>query len=60
MKYLGKDFLYEVCAEGVTKTRRAKIQTVEFHPKLGPLFTAISPYGNTFRITKKEIKKIVQ
>lgn len=60
MKYLGREFLYEVISDGAVITRSARIQSVEFHKELGPIFTAISPYGNIFRVTKREIKKIIQ
>jgi hypothetical protein len=59
MKYLGKKFLYETIGVNGVKMNRGTITSVEFHKELGPIFNAISPFGNTFRVTKREIHKII-
>jgi hypothetical protein len=59
MKYLGKKILVETIGVNGPSMTRGRIQSVEFHKELGPVFTAISHYGNQFRVTKREIFKII-
>lgn len=51
---------YEVIQDGEAMLRRARVLKIEFHPKLGPLFTAITPFGHTIRLTKREIKRYMK
>jgi hypothetical protein len=48
---------YDVITDHGEETYSATIKSVEFHATLGPIFTAITPYGNIIRLTEKEINR---
>ena len=57
MKHIGKKFEYYT-NQGNKYT--AVCQKIEFDKLLGkPLFTGVSPYGNTVKLTKDEIHRFI-
>ncbi|MCM3130232.1 MULTISPECIES: hypothetical protein [unclassified Paenibacillus] len=51
---INKNVFFDVETEFGVRTEVAKVKSVEF-TKRGPVFTAITPLGNTVRLTKREI-----
>lgn len=57
---IGRGIEFEVVSNGEVILRKANVKSIEFHPVLGPVFTAITPFGNQVRLTKREIKRVLQ
>jgi hypothetical protein len=55
----GQVIEYEVISEGIVIVRTATVIKTELHHSLGTIFTAITPYRNQVRLTRREIKRFI-
>jgi hypothetical protein len=55
---IGRGIEYEVITENGPTTRVARVKSVEF-TDIGPVFNAVSPYGNKVRLTRSEISRVL-
>jgi hypothetical protein len=56
---IGQTIEYEVIVEGIVTVRTAIVTKTELHHSLGTIFTAITPYRNIVRLTRREIKQFI-
>lgn len=59
IKLVGTEFEFEAIRNGEIVTSRATVTEVEQHEELGPVYHGVTAYGNTVRLTEREIKTFI-
>lgn len=57
---IGKVIEYIVKTDNGLEKRKANVKKIEFNNQLGkPIFTAVTPFKNTIRLTRDEILRFL-